>query len=65
MPKLRNIILFFSIGAVLVLLYIFFIKKSSVPEANLLVSTPADVPAALPDTAGSARGDAGGDFLGL
>lgn len=43
MPKIRNIIIFISIGAVLVLVYIFFIKPSFEDTGNL-ISSPATLP---------------------
>ncbi len=41
MPKIRNIIIFATIGAILVLIYIFFIKSSSDEDVVLISSVPA------------------------
>lgn len=43
MPKIRNILIFVSIAAIMVLVYIFFIKKSDAPAANL-VTTGSSLP---------------------
>jgi len=40
MPKIRNIIIFIVIGAIFVLIYIFYIKKSPTDTASLISSTP-------------------------
>lgn len=40
MPKIRNIIIFIAIGAVLVLIYIFFIKPK--PPVDALISSPSN-----------------------
>ena len=71
MPKLRNILIFVAIGAVLVLVYIFFIRKPSPPETTL-VSSPLVFPAtsaAVGVASTSAGANTGGavaqDFLTL
>ena len=65
MPKIRNILIFIAIIAVLVLIYVFFIKPSSSDQASL-VSTPAGT---MPTSAGAmnANGTSLGtqDFLTL
>lgn len=40
MPNIRNIIIFVTIGVILVLIYIFFIKSSSEENATLISSAP-------------------------
>jgi hypothetical protein len=70
MPKLRNIIIFVAIGALVVLAYIFFIAKPSAPEADLVTSPNAALPN-INDTgayAGTVSGDdskIAGNFLSL
>ncbi len=70
MPKLRNIIIFISIAAVLVLAYVFFTRSSSqdtAGNANLVTTTPlgavAPVSGAASDPNASAK--ITGDFLTL
>ena len=41
MPKIKNIIIFIIIGAIFVLIYIFFIKQSSPDTATLISSLPS------------------------
>ncbi len=69
MPKLRNIIIFVSIAAVLVLIYIFFIAEPDVPDTNLITSSNATLPdidsASTLDVATSADSKIAGDFLAL
>lgn len=66
MPKIRNIIIFIAIGAVLVLVYIFYIKPSPNDTANLISSggVPA-VPAVSNTVTGNVNGTTTQDFLSL
>ncbi|MFZ2149829.1 MAG: IPT/TIG domain-containing protein [Minisyncoccia bacterium] len=50
MPKIRNIIIFVSIAAVFVLIYIFFVQKPEAPDTNLVTSSPSSN---LPDVGGT------------
>lgn len=53
MPKIRNILIFLSVAAVFVLIYIYFIKPKS-EEAPLVSSAPVPGPAVSPAAAPSA-----------
>ncbi len=68
MPKIRNIIIFIAIGAIFVLIYIFFIKPS--PDQSNLVSsstgTPTNVsPSGVVTTDGAGSSAIAQDFLNL
>ena len=69
MPKIKNIIIFISIGAAFVLIYTFFIKGSSDDSATLVSSgeTPAIVGDGASNTtlATTSNGLATADFLNL
>lgn len=53
MPKIRNIIIFVAIGAVLILIYIFFIKSPG-DQANLVSSSDTSSPNASGVNVGAA-----------
>lgn len=57
MPKIKNIIIFISIAAVFILIYVFFIKKPATSDSNLITSSPAS----LPDLGGVNTGGALGN----
>lgn len=44
MPKIRNIIIFISIAAVFILIYLFFVRKPEMPETNLITSSNTTLP---------------------
>jgi hypothetical protein len=44
MPKIKNIIIFISIAAVFILIYVFFIQKPETPESNLITSSSTSLP---------------------
>ena len=69
--KIKNIIIFLSIGLVLVLIYVFFIKKSGNPDtsASALVSSSSQGSQGLTNYDGSSQRGGGSmigkDFLSL
>jgi len=67
MPKIRNIIIFVSIGVVLVLAYIFFIKPSFNTQAALVSSssTTTDTSGVTTDTSATSGTDVAQNFLDL
>ncbi len=60
--KLKNIIIFIVIGGVLVLGYLYFIKKDDSDTSGLVTSVPSTTPATDTSTPATA---AGGEFLTL
>ena len=61
--KIKNIILFVVIAAVLILGYIFFIKKDS--DQASLISSSGNIVSPIATTPSAVNGDIGGDFLGV
>jgi hypothetical protein len=64
MPNLKNIIIFVSIAAAFVLVYIFFIRQPAGSETPTLVATPAETGTPTLAPVG-ATGAGGQDFLTL
>lgn len=62
-PQIKNIIIFVAIGAVLVLIYIFFFGQSSEPAATLVSSTPGEM--ASDATVSDQNSEVGRKFLTL
>ncbi|OGI73634.1 hypothetical protein A3D42_01465 [Candidatus Nomurabacteria bacterium RIFCSPHIGHO2_02_FULL_41_18] len=64
LPKIKNAIIFISIAAALVLVYVFFIKDSS-PEESLVSSSLGDIESHLADVPPTPSLTADQDFLPL
>ncbi|MEK7539348.1 MAG: hypothetical protein AAB595_01780 [Patescibacteria group bacterium] len=64
MPKLKNIIIFLTIGAVFVFIYFFYIKGSSSKDGAPLVSSSSGSPVAN-GTEGDVNSSITQDFLAL
>lgn len=62
MPKIKNIIIFIVIGAILILSYVFFVKPSSTPN-NLISATPVSPSSGMMANAGDSS--VARDFLTL
>lgn len=64
-PKIKNAIIFISIGIVMILIYVFFIKKDT-PQSNLVTTTDSSTTAAV-QVVGMSKEDSelAKDFLSL
>ena len=62
-PKIRNIVIFTSIAAALILIYIFFIRQPSAPTATLVSST--STPTALDTGVAEQNSSVAREFLTL